>query len=267
MYFDEEERNEIENRLDIIYSLKRKYGNTIGEILDYKEEVEKEIYEIENLDEINNKLKKEQKEIEEKMLDISSKMNEIRVKRAKELSDKINKELSELEMPNARFNANVEYNEEEKFNKNGLNNVEFLISTNIGEEEKPLIKIASGGEMSRIMLAIKSVLAEIDRVPVLIFDEIDTGISGKTSKVVGEKIKNISKNYQILMITHLATIAAKGDYNYYISKDVENGKTRTKIKVLNEEETLEEIARISSGDVTEISLQHAKELRSTKKVA
>ena len=267
MYFDEEERNEIENRLDIIYSLKRKYGNTIEEILDYKEKIEKELYEIENLDEINNKLKKEQREIEEKMLDISSKMNEIRVKRAKELSDKINKELSELEMPNARFNANVEYNKEEKFNKNGLNNVEFLISTNIGEEEKPLIKIASGGEMSRIMLAIKSVLAEIDKVPVLIFDEIDTGISGKTSKVVGEKIKNISRNYQILMITHLATIAAKGDYNYYISKDVENGKTRTKVKVLNEQETLEEIARIASGDVTDISLEHAKELRNSKKVA
>ncbi|MBP3255084.1 MAG: DNA repair protein RecN [Clostridia bacterium] len=267
MYFDEDERNEIENRLDIIYSLKRKYGNTIEEILNYKNDVEKELYEIENLDEINSKLKKKQKEIEEKMIDLSNKMNKIRIKKSKDLSEKINKELSELEMPNARFNASVEYNNEYKFNKNGLNNVEFLISTNIGEEEKPLIKIASGGEMSRIMLAIKSVLAEIDKVPVLIFDEIDTGISGKTSKVVGEKIKNISKNYQILMITHQATIAAKGDYNYYISKSVENGKTRTSVKKLNEQETLKEIARIASGDVTDISLKHAKELRNSKKVA
>ena len=261
MYFDEEERNEIENRLDMIYSLKRKYGNSIEEILNYKDEIEKEIYDIENLDEINNKLKKEQKDIEDKMLVLSKKMNEIRINKAKELSDKINKELSELEMPNAKFNAYVEYNEENRFNKNGLNDVEFLIATNIGDEEKPLIKIASGGEMSRIMLAIKSVLAEIDKVPVLIFDEIDTGISGKTSKVVGEKIKNISKNYQILMITHQATIAAKGDYNYYISKEVENGKTRTNIKVLNEQETLEEIARIASGEVTELAIEHAKELR------
>ena len=261
MYFDEEERNEIENRLDMIYSLKRKYGNSIEEILNYKDEIEKEIYDIENLDEINNKLKKEQKDIEDKMLVLSKKMNEIRINKAKELSDKINKELSELEMPNAKFNAYVEYNEENRFNKNGLNDVEFLIATNVGDEEKPLIKIASGGEMSRIMLAIKSVLAEIDKVPVLIFDEIDTGISGKTSKVVGEKIKNISKNYQILMITHQATIAAKGDYNYYISKEVENGKTRTKIKVLNEQETLEEIARIASGEVTELAIEHAKELR------
>lgn len=261
MYFDEEERNEIENRLDMIYSLKRKYGNSIEEILNYKDEIEKEIYDIENLDEINNKLKKEQKDIEDKMLVLSKKMNEIRINKAKELSDKINKELSELEMPNAKFNAYVEYNQDNRFNKNGLNDVEFLIATNIGDEEKPLIKIASGGEMSRIMLAIKTVLAEIDKVPVLIFDEIDTGISGKTSKVVGEKIKNISKNYQILMITHQATIAAKGDYNYYISKQVDNGKTRTNIKVLNEQETLEEIARIASGEVTELAIEHAKELR------
>ena len=261
MYFDEEERIDIENRLDIIYSLKRKYGNSIEEILKYKDELEKEIYEIENLDEINNKLKKEQKEIEEKMIELSFKMNKIRSKKSEELSNKINKELSELEMPNARFNASVQYNKENKFNKNGLNDVEFLISTNIGEEEKSLIKIASGGEMSRIMLAIKSVLAEVDKVPVLIFDEIDTGISGKTSKVVGEKMKKIAKNYQILMITHLATIAAKGDYNYYISKSVEEGKTRTNIKKLNEQETLEEIARIASGEITELAIEHAKELR------
>ena len=264
MYFDEEERNEIENRLDIIYSLKRKYGNSIEEIINYKEELEKEIYEIENLDEINNKLKQEQKEIEDKMIKLADKMNSIRENRAKELSEKINKELNELEMPNAKFNAKVQYDKENRFNKNGLNDVEFLICTNIGEEEKPLIKIASGGEMSRIMLAIKSVLAEIDKVPVLIFDEIDTGISGKTSKVVGEKMRKIAKNYQIIMITHLATIAAKGDYNYYISKEVENGKTRTKVIKLTEQETIKEIARIASGEVTDIAIEHAKELRSLK---
>lgn len=261
MYFDEEERNEIENRLDMIYSLKRKYGNSIEEILNYKDEIEKEIYDIENLDEINNKLKKEQKDIEDKMLVLSKKMNEIRINKAKELSDKINKELSELEMPNAKFNAYVEYNEENRFNKNGLNDVEFLIATNIGDEEKPLIKIASGGEMSRIMLAIKSVLANIDKVPVLVFDEIDTGISGKAAKSVAIKMKKIAKNHQILCITHLANIAAQGDYNYYISKSVIGGKTRTNIKNLNEEETLREIARIATGDINDISIEHAKQLR------
>lgn len=260
MYFDEEERNQIEERLDIIYSLKRKYGNSITEILKYKEEIEKEIEKIENLDQINNALKKDLKKVEEQMLKNSEKMNEIRSQKAIELSQKINEELQDLEMKNAKFNAKVEFNKEE-YNKNGLNNVEFLISTNIGEEEKPLIKIASGGEMSRIMLAIKSVLANVDKVGVLVFDEIDTGISGKAAKAVASKIKKIAANHQILCITHLASIAAKGDYNYYISKEVENNKTRTKLEKLNEEKLIKEIARIASGDVNDISIEYAKQLR------
>ena len=261
IYFDEEERNTIETRLDIIYSLKRKYGNTIEEILSYKEQLEKEIYEIENVDEINNKLKSELKNIADQMTQLSIKMNKIRIDKSKELSEKINEELQDLEMKNAKFNCKVLFNENNEFNKNGLDDVEFLICTNIGDEEKPLIKIASGGEMSRIMLAIKSVLANVDRVPVLIFDEIDTGISGKAAKAVASKMKKIAKNHQILCITHLANIAAKGDYNYYISKEVENEKTKTKVQRLNEEDTIKEIARIASGDINDISIEHAKQLR------
>ena len=263
MFFDEEERNQIEERLDTIFSLKRKYGNSISEILKYKEEIENEIYEIENLDEINNKLKKELKSIEENMLKLSEEMHKIRTNKAKELSEKINTELQDLKMKNAKFNAMVELNKENEFNKNGLDLVEFLISTNIGEEEKSLIKIASGGEMSRIMLAIKSVLADVDKVPVLIFDEIDTGISGRAANAVSKKIKNIARKHQVLCVTHLASIAAKGDHNYYISKDVKDNKTSTKIKLLSEEETIEEIARIASGDISEVSIAHAKELRKT----
>ena len=259
--FDEEERNTIETRLDIIYSLKRKYGNTIEEILSYKDQLEKEIYEIENVDEINNKLKSELKNIEDQMTQLSIKMNKTRIDKSKELSEKINEELQDLEMRNARFNCKVSFNENNEFNKNGLDDVEFLICTNIGDEEKPLIKIASGGEMSRIMLAIKSVLADVDRVPVLIFDEIDTGISGKAAKAVASKMKKIAKNHQILCITHLANIAAQGDYNYYISKEVENEKTKTKIQKLNEEDTIKEVARIASGDINDISIEHAKQLR------
>lgn len=261
IYFDEEERNNIEERLDLIFSLKRKYGNSIQEILEYKEKLEKEIFEIENIDELNNKLKREKVNIEEKMSKLANSMNQIRTKYSKELSNKINIELQDLEMKNAKFNSFVEFNEGNEFNKNGLDNVEFLISTNIGEEEKPLIKIASGGEMSRIMLAIKSVLADVDKVPVLIFDEIDTGISGKAAKSVSMKIKNIAKNHQVLCVTHLATIAARGDYNYYIEKIVENNKTKTQVKLLNEQETVKEIARIASGDINDISLEHAKQLR------
>ena len=261
IYFDDEEINQVEERLDIIHSLKRKYGNSISEILKYKDELKKEIYEIENLDEINNKLKKELKQVEEKLVELSCEMNKIRLENAKTLSEKINIELQDLEMKNATFNCKVVFNENNEFNKNGLDDVEFLIATNIGEEEKSLIKIASGGEMSRIMLAIKSVLANVDKVPVLVFDEIDTGISGKAAKSVATKMKKISQNHQILCITHLASIAAKGDYNYYISKEVDSGKTRTKIEKLNEEKTIKEIARIASGDINEISIEHAKQLR------
>lgn len=264
IYFDDEERNQIESRLDLIFSLKRKYGNTIEEIIKYKESLEKEIYEIENVDERNTKLRKEILEKERQMSTLANQMNKIRIEKSKILSEKINAELKDLEMPNAIFNCNISFNENNEFNKNGLDSVEFLIKTNIGDEEKPLIKIASGGEMSRIMLAIKSVLANVDKVPILIFDEIDTGISGKAAKAVSEKMRKIANNHQILAITHLANIAAKADYNYYISKIVENEKTKTIVKKLTEEETIEEIARISNGELTKIAIEHAKELRSWK---
>ena len=259
--FEENEQIEVEKRLDIINDLKRKYGNDIKEILDYKESIKKEIYEIENLEDYILGLKKKKKELEENMLDYSVKMNKIRYKYASKLSNEINKELKELEMKNAKFSVKIEFSEEYKFNSNGLDKIEFMISTNTGETEKSLIKIASGGEMSRIMLAIKTVLADVDKIPVLIFDEIDTGISGVAANATGDKIRKISKTHQVICVTHLATIAAKGDYNYFISKEVENEKTHTKINLLNEEETVKEIARIASGNVTEISLNHARELR------
>lgn len=257
--FDEYERDEVERRLDIIFSLKRKYGNSIEEILEYKDKLVEEIEQIENVEEINKKLRIEQKEIESKMNNLCNLMNEKREKYGIILSEKINNELKDLEMTNACFSIKIE--KEASFNINGNDKIEFAISTNIGEESKELIKIASGGEMSRIMLGIKSVLADVDKVPVLIFDEIDTGISGKAAKAVSIKMKNIARKHQILCVTHLATIAAKGDYNYYISKEVENDKTRTKIERLDEEKTIKEIARIASGDINEISIEHARQLR------
>lgn len=260
-YFDEEERQEIERRLDLIFSLKRKYGNTIEEIIIYKNKVKKEIDQIENLDEYIQELKDKLNKIEKEMHQISVNMNTIRKNSAVELEKLINKELKDLEMKNAEIKIDVHLNENKEYNKNGLDTVEFLIRTNVGEEEKALIKIASGGEMSRIMLAIKNVLSNVDIVPVMVFDEIDTGISGIAAKSVGEKLKSISKKHQVLCVTHLASIAAKGDYNYYINKEIDNNKTRTHIKLLNEDETIREIARISSGEITKISLQHAKELR------
>ena len=259
--FDEERLGEIENRLECIKTLKRKYGNTVKEILEYKSKVKKDIYDIENLEEYILKLKKDLKVLEEKMFIVCEKIHNIRVKNAKKISEEINVDLKELEMKNARFSIQVELNENKEFNKNGLDNVEFLISTNIGEESKPLVKIASGGEMSRIMLSIKNVLSEVDEIPIMVFDEIDTGISGIAANSTGEKIKKIAKNHQVICVTHLASIAAKGDYNYYIYKEVENEKTKTRIIELDEEKVLEEIARIASGKITEVSINHARELR------
>ena len=259
--FDKNDLEMIENRLNIIYSLKRKYGNNVEEILNYKENKLQEINTIENLEEYTNQLKKQLLINEEQMLKLCIKMNEIRNLSANIITEKINKELEELEMKNAKFEVKIEFNNEKIFTNNGLDKVEFLISSNIGEEPKPLNKIASGGEISRIMLAIKNVLAEVDKVDILVFDEIDTGISGIAANSVGNKLKKISKNHQVLCVTHLASIAAKADYNYYISKKTENNKTSTKIKLLNENESIQEIARIASGEITEISLKHALELR------
>ena len=261
IYFDEYERDNVERRLDEIFSLKRKYGNSIEEILNYKEELEIEINQIENMEDINNKLKQEKASIEKQMRALCEDMSGLRKRYAVNLSEKINKELKDLEMSQAKFCVNVLELGKDNFNQEGLNKVDFIIATNKGEEQKELIKIASGGEMSRVMLAIKTVLANVDKVPTLVFDEIDTGISGKAGKAVAEKMKAIANNHQILCVTHLPSIAAKGDYNYYISKKVTEDKTVTSIKLLNEEETVCEIARIANGDVTEIAIQNAKELR------
>lgn len=258
-YFDENERNEIEERLDEIYSLKRKYGNTIEEILNYEEELEEEINRIENLDDENKRIKNKIMNLEKEMNIICNQVNQLRKEKSTILNEKIDKELAELEMKNAKFNAKVI--EDETFNVNGKSHVKFVITTNLGEDEKELSKIASGGEMSRIMLAIKTVLSDIDEVPVLIFDEIDTGISGKAANSVGTKLTKIAKNHQVLIVTHLASIAAKGEYNYYIYKEIQENKTSTKIKLLDETETIHEIARIASGEVTEVAISHAKELR------
>lgn len=259
MSFDKEEREAVENRLDLIHSLKRKYGNTIEEILDYLEEVKQEMDTIYHLEEKRNKLQEQLENIQKEMEKLAGIMHTIRIKTAQELEKQINKQLADLEMKKAKFEVKIEKAEE--FKKNGCDNVEFYICTNLGEEAKELIKIASGGEMSRIMLAIKTVLADVDKVPVLVFDEIDTGISGIAANRVGEKLKRIGKNHQVLVITHSGSIAAKGDHNYRIAKEIKEGRTKTNIACLQEPEVLKEIARLTSGEITEISIEHAMALR------
>ena len=257
--FDENERNQIENRLDLIFSLKRKYGNTITEILEFRNKIENEINKIENLDEYHNKIKIQIKNLEQELFKIANQMSNVRTKYAETLSKKINQELKDLEMPNAKFEIKI--NKTERFCENGIDEVEFMICTNVGEGLKPLTKIASGGEMARIMLAIKNVLADVDEVSTLVFDEIDTGISGIAAQIVGEKLSKIGKKKQVICITHLPQIAANGHTHYRIEKNTSNDRTYTNIKELTFDERIDEIARLIAGNnITEKTIEHAHEI-------
>lgn len=257
--YDQDTARNVEERLDMIYSLKRKYGNNISEILTYKNSLVSQINEIENKEEYIKIQKEKLNALDNKMRNIANTMTAIRKENALLLEKKINEQLTELEMKNASFLVSIL--PEDEFNKNGLDKVEFLVSTNVGDDFKPLTKIASGGEISRIMLAIKVVLSDLDNTPIMIFDEIDTGISGTAAMSVSQKIKKISKSHQIICVTHLAVVAAKANYNYCIKKEVDCNSTKTKVSLLTETEALNEIARISSGEITKIALQHAQALR------
>ena len=259
--FDENENNEVIKRLDLLYSLKRKYGNNIEEILEYRNNIQIKKEEIENMEEHLSNVSLRIEEIKKDMLKLAQELSNIRKENGIKLENMINKELFELEMKNAKIKVDIEFNMDCNFNINGLDEVTFKILTNVGDEFKPLSKIASGGEISRVMLAIKKVLADTDDVDVLVFDEVDTGISGKAGSVVGRKLKSISKNHQVMCITHLGVVAAYADYNYFISKDVCDNKTISKVKLLDEDETINEIARISCGVLSTVAIESAKELR------
>ncbi len=258
---------QIEERLDLIYRLKKKYGDTVKDVIEYSQEASKQLEDIINNEEIVNRLSADLKKESSELFKISKKLNTERAKAAKLLEDKIGIELEDLEMKNARFKVSIEfddsedYNNKRKFNQNGLDKVEFLISANVGQPLKPLSKIASGGEMSRIMLAIKTILANVDEMPTLIFDEIDIGISGKAAQKVGEKLSFISKNHQVISVTHLAQIACMGDNNHYIEKIAKGNITETKVKRLDEKEIRSEIARMIGGaNISEITIKHAEEM-------
>lgn len=259
--FDEDEQADIEQRLDLISNLKRKYGKSIEEILEFLEKSKQEKQFLENSEEIVEKLKKEQKDIVDKLNKIADSISQTRKEYAAKIEKKINSQMQDLEMKKAYLE--FKFTKSDLFLPNGKDEVELLICTNVGDELKPLSKIASGGELSRVMLAIKSVLGEYDKVPTMIFDEIDTGISGQAGKAVADKLRIIANTHQVICVTHLASIAAAGNTNFYIDKQVKNNKTKTMIKKLNEEEVIKEIARVIAGnDITKSVLDHAKELRS-----
>ena len=254
---NEYELNEIEERLDVIYNLKRKYGVSVGDVLKYLEKIKKEYAEIEHSEEQIKFLSEKLKELELSRLEKAEKLSLLRKENAKILSEKICAELCDLEMAKTVFEVKIEDTE---FSNAGKDDVEFLISTNLGELPKPLSKIASGGELSRIILAIKSVITGEKSAETLIFDEVDTGVSGKTAQKIGEKLYKMTKSAQVICITHLAQIASLADKHFLIEKKTENGRTKTEIMTIDGENRISEIARILGGEViTDLTRENAKE--------
>ncbi|MDQ2086636.1 DNA repair protein RecN [Herbivorax sp. ANBcel31] len=257
---------QVEERLGAIYKLKKKYGDSIEDILIYMENAQNQLDEIINNEEVLDKLNNDLKKENDSLYTLAKSIHQERKKAAKLIEDKISYELNVLEMKNTRFEVRIEFDKREdkseiNYNQNGLDKVEFLISTNAGEPLKPLAKIASGGEMSRIMLAIKTILANVDKMPTLIFDEIDIGISGKAAQKVGEKLSFISRNHQVISVTHLAQIACMADCNYYIQKITKEKNTKTIVTRLEGDEIKNEIARIIGGEnISQITIKHAEEM-------
>lgn len=260
--YNPDELLSIDERLDIITRLKRKYGSTLEDVTDFFDKSQKEYEELLQSESLVEELNKQLVLLSQKLYVSAEKLNAEREKAAVILEKNITAELENLEMKNSSFKVELSFIKEEKyFSKNGLNSVEFLISSNAGEPLKPLSRIASGGEMSRIMLAIKTILANVDAIPTLIFDEIDTGISGKAAQKVGEKLSYISKTHQVLCVTHLSQLACMADNHLYIEKNSDGENTYTTVRKLDHKGRIEEIARIIGGsDITALALKHSEEL-------
>ena len=256
---DDVRLEKIISRIDEINKLKLKYGSTIEEILAFREENEKKLSLIKFENNELADLKKEKEEKAKIYFENSRKLREIRKKVAENLEKTINVQLKDLNMANSKFK--VAFSEKTVISSKGMDDVEFMMVTNLGENYKPLAKIASGGEISRIMLALKTVFSSVDNISVLIFDEIDTGISGETVRKVAEKLKELSGTVQVICVTHSPQIAGKSNQQFFIKKEIENNVTETKVRELNTDERIREIARIISGDnITETSIKHAKEI-------
>lgn len=259
IYYDEFELEKINSRIYEIGLYKKKYGDSIKDILDYLDKLKEQYEELINSEEIIKDLQIKKKVIEDKMKEVSERLHNIRVSNKVDLENNIKAELSYIGMEKSEIQILVEKKDE--FNTRGYDEVTFMISTNPGEPLKSLEKVLSGGELSRIMLALKCVFIDKDNIPTLIFDEIDTGISGSIAKRVGEKMYQVSVNHQVLCITHLPQIAALSDSHYFVSKKVEDGKTFTEIRTLNQLDKIKEIANMTNGDeVSEVMMKNAKEM-------
>jgi DNA repair protein RecN (Recombination protein N) len=264
--FNPERLEQVQSRLELIKNLKRKYGNSIQEVLDYKE---KAVIELEGLQDSEAKLKTLRTELERIKIKLTEKAGQLSKKRkkaAKKIEPEVIAQLSELSMPDTKFYILITSEKGDdttdglKANHKGTDSIEFLISPNIGEDLKPLSKVASGGELSRIMLALKGILARGDNIPVLVFDEIDSGIGGKAAETVGQKLTGLSSSHQIICITHLPQIASYADEHLKIEKNVKRDRTLVTVSKIDNDERTEEVARMLSGKISDVSMKHAQEM-------
>ncbi|WP_034448815.1 DNA repair protein RecN [Butyrivibrio sp. AE2032] len=259
--YDEGLKDRIEQRIGLLYDLKAKYGQTISEINKFADEAKKELDAIEHNKDLLQELKKKRAEILQELLKLAEDLSAERKKAALKLEKAITKELSDLEMPNAVFEVNFTRRENAKFfSKSGIDDIAFRFSANPGQEARALSAIVSGGEASRIMLAIKNVLSSVDLIPTLIFDEIDTGVSGKASLAIANKLKAIASSHQVLCVTHTAQIAAASDRGFVLTKKVTDGNTETMCDVLDANGKIVEVSRLLSGGNAESSVRLAEEL-------
>lgn len=264
--FNPERLAAIQDRLELIKGLKRKYGSSIKEVLDYKEKAQRELDEIGHSEERLDSLKAQCERLKTGLTEKANLLSEKRKAIAQKLESEVISGLSKLSMPQAKFSIRITHESGDdtmngfKTTPEGIDRVEYLISPNIGEDLRPLSKIASGGELSRIMLTLKGILTHGESIPVLVFDEIDAGIGGRTAETVGQKLKNLSKRHQVICVTHLAQIASYGLRHLRIEKKVRGQRTVVEVRGIEKEERVMEIARMLSGETTEVSIKHAKEM-------
>lgn len=257
--YDPRELDRVEYRLDTIHKLKRKYGENIAEILVYCENAQNELDAITTSGERAERLEQELAAVAAQVEGLADNLRRRRARAAKAFMAQVEAELAFLDMPAVKLSVQ---HKPKPPGPNGADEIEFMIVTNVGEKPKPLSKIASGGEIARIMLAIKNVLADRDRIGTLIFDEVDTGVSGRAAAKIGRKLRQVSRTRQVICVTHLAQVAACADTHLYIHKEIEGGRTFTKVDVLDDSSRLTELARITSGDmITDIALENARQLR------
>lgn len=259
--FDPERLNEVEQRLQLIQSMKRKYGTTLQEILTYRDKIDAELHTLLNHDENIQKQEAELTKLQETLMKLAHKLTKIRQKAATALAEAIMTQLRELYMEKAEFVVHFDSLPDGQFDRNGADAIVFYISTNVGEPPKPLTKIASGGELSRVMLALKTIFSSTMGITSIIFDEVDTGVSGRVAQAIADKIAAVSIHSQVLCISHLPQVAAMADHHYHIQKDEDQQRTYTSLREIDGDERIDELSRMMAGpEITEKTFLHAKEL-------